>query len=57
MATAVIVFSFPNPEDPIPLGILIQKAKSVFVDKPDVRVHMAVNDSAEKIMAILEPEV
>jgi hypothetical protein len=55
---AVIVFSFPEPENSngTTFPLLLEKARSLFTDIPEVKVHLAISDAAKEIMNILVPE-
>lgn len=55
MGQAVIVFSFPEPDDPITLGMIIENSKKMFVDVPEVKVHLAISEVAESVISLVSP--
>lgn len=55
MNQAVIVFSFPEPEDPATVGLIIESAKSLFEGIDKVKVFMAINEFADTIISIIDP--
>lgn len=57
MEKAAIAFIFPNPDNSLEFGLLVQKAKDAFADQPDVRIFAAVKNAAEQIEAIFETAV
>lgn len=57
MPRAVIVFSFPEPDSAVVLAKIIEKAKSVFEDNPEMRVGMAINDAAQTVLSVFNPEM
>ncbi len=54
MGQVVIVFNFPEPENNVELGLIIAKAKELFADKEDLKVHMAIKDAADSVMAVFD---
>lgn len=54
MEKMVVVFSFPAETSGVGIGIIIEKAKKLFEDKPDVRVHAAVDGAAAEILKMIE---
>lgn len=52
---AVIVVSFPEPQSDVELAKYIRNVKAPFVTRTDVKVHMAVNDVADKVIEIFSP--
>jgi hypothetical protein len=50
---AVIVFSFEEPTDGVTFPRLVKKAKELFRDEDDVRIHAAIKDAADEIYHIL----
>ncbi len=55
MGQAMIILEFPDPENPIAMGIFVAKAQKAFAGTPDMRMHLAVRESAEEILAIVKP--
>lgn len=55
MTQAVLVFSFPEPKDSISLGLIIEAAKKVFDNMPEMKIHMGINTVAEDVIAIFSP--
>ena len=55
MSQVVLVFSFPEPEDTISLGLIIEAAKKTFDNMPDMKIHMGINDVADEVVAIFDP--
>lgn len=55
MSQAVIVFSFPEPKDTVSLGLIIESAKKVFDNMPEMKIHMAINEVADDIVAVFDP--
>ncbi len=55
MGQAMIILEFPDPENPIAMGIFVAKAQKAFAGTPDMRMHLAVRGSAEKILDIVKP--
>ncbi len=53
---AVIVFSFPEPDDSLELAAMIIETKKFFADRPNVKIHMAIDRSAERIVNMFDPE-
>lgn len=50
----IVVFSFPAETSGVGIGMIIEKAKKLFEDKPDVKVYAAVDGPAERILNIIE---
>jgi hypothetical protein len=55
MSQAVVVFSFPEPQDSITLGMIIESAKKSFANMPDVKIHLGIKDVANQVTAIFDP--
>ncbi len=54
---AVIIFSFPEPEDSLELGAIIQETKKFFEGRENVKAHLAVNNAADQIISMFDPSV
>lgn len=55
---AVIVVSFPEPEDDMELGAIIQTLKDTFADRddgPELKMYMGVNNVADRVIDIFAP--
>lgn len=55
MGQAVVVFSFPEPKDSITLGLIIESAKRSFDNMKEVKIHLAINEVADNVIAIFDP--
>ncbi len=55
MGQAMIILEFPDPENPLEMGLFVAKAQKAFAGTPDMRMHLAVRGSAEEILAIVNP--
>jgi hypothetical protein len=54
---AVIIFSFPEPDDALELGAIIQETKKFFEGRENVKAHLAVNNAADQIISMFDPSV
>lgn len=63
MSQAVVVFSFPEPEDPIKFGSIVAKAKKSFLEMDnekeinidEVKIYAAINKVADEVLFIFAP--
>ncbi len=55
MTQAVLVFSFPEPQDSISLGLIIEAAKKVFDNMPEMKIHLGIRDAADSVIAVFNP--
>lgn len=55
MSHAVVVFSFPEPQDSITLGLIIESAKKSFANMSEVKIHLAIKDVADDVISIFDP--
>lgn len=55
MSHAVVVFSFPEPSDPITLGLVIESAKKSFANMKEVKIHLAIKEVADDVISIFDP--
>ena len=53
---AVIVFSFPEPDDSLELGAIIVEAKKFFEGRDNIKIHLAVRNAAQQIVDMFDPE-
>lgn len=52
---AVIVVSFPEPENDMEMAHIIQTLQMTFAGKPQVKLHMGINDVADRVIDIFSP--
>jgi hypothetical protein len=55
MSHAVVVFSFPEPTDPITLGLVIESAKKSFANMSEVKIHLGIKDVADTVISVFDP--
>ncbi len=55
MGQAMIILEFPDPENPLAMGVFVAQAKQAFEGTPNMRMHLAVRGAAEEILAIVKP--
>lgn len=55
MSDAVVVFSFPEPQDSVTLGMVIASAKKSFDNMPDVKIHLGIKDVADTVITVFDP--
>ncbi len=55
MGQAMIILEFPDPENALEMWLFVAKAQKAFERTPDMRMHLAVREAAEKILAIVKP--
>lgn len=55
MSNVVVVFSFPEPEDSVFLGLILEAAKKPFHNMSDMKIHMGINNVADQVISIFNP--
>ncbi len=55
MGQAMIILEFPDPENPLAMGVFVAQAQRAFEGTPNMRMHLAVRGAVEEILAIVKP--